>query len=93
VKAREYRVEVAAIVRGAWPHAITLARLRVSIIAHPPDRRKRDLDNILKPLLDVLAHADVYKDDCQIDALTIERAEIIKGGEVIVLIEELPDSS
>ena len=48
-------------------------RLRVEIIAHPPDRRKRDLDNVLKSLLDSLQHAGVYEDDTQIDDLRIVR--------------------
>ena len=29
-------------------------RIEVDIEAHPPDKRRRDLDNLLKPILDVL---------------------------------------
>lgn len=39
----------------------------------PPDRRKRDLDNLLKSLLDGLEGAGVFKDDAQIDDLQIVR--------------------
>ncbi len=61
-------------------------RLSVHIVAYPPDARKRDLDNILKSLLDALAHAKVYQDDSQVDRLCLERGE--KGrGEVVVEIE------
>lgn len=49
------------------------SKLIVSIEAYPPDKRKRDLDNILKSLLDSLQHAGVYHDDCQIDKLSIQR--------------------
>ena len=54
-------------------------RLSVLINAYPPDRRKRDLDNILKSLLDALQHARVYPDDSQIDRLTIIRNEALEG--------------
>jgi crossover junction endodeoxyribonuclease RusA len=48
-------------------------RILVEISAFPPDKRRRDLDNILKSLLDALQHAKVYEDDSQIDKLTITR--------------------
>lgn len=48
-------------------------RLSLTIDAYPPDRRKRDLDNILKSLLDALQHAGIYSDDSQIDILKISR--------------------
>lgn len=47
--------------------------LAVYIAATPPDRRKRDLDNLIKPVLDALQHAQAYKDDSQIDDLHIRR--------------------
>lgn len=53
-------------------------RLHVSIVAHVPDRRRRDIDNTLKATLDSLTHAGVWLDDEQIDKLTIERGPI--GG-------------
>lgn len=43
------------------------------IRAHPPDRRKRDLDNLLKPTLDALTGAGLWKDDGQIADLRIVR--------------------
>lgn len=63
-------------------------RLRVVIDAFPPDKRRRDLDNICKCLLDSLQHAKVYEDDSQIDELIIRRRH--SGfGEVLVTIEEI----
>ena len=53
--------------------------LRVEIEVFPPDRRKRDLDNLLKSLLDSLTHAKVWKDDNQISDLRIYRNPIIAG--------------
>ena len=51
-------------------------RLAVSLVACPPDRRARDLDNVLKATLD----------DSQIDLLSVERAQVVKGGELRVTI-------
>jgi crossover junction endodeoxyribonuclease RusA len=65
-------------------------RLSVSILAYPPDRRKRDLDNVLKSLLDALMHAGVYSDDSQIDKLTISRNKPL-DGRVIVSIDTLSE--
>jgi len=60
--------------------------VRVVIEAFPPDRRKRDLDNILKSLLDSLTHAGVWEDDSQIEDLRIYRSTI--AGMVKVRIYE-----
>ena len=52
------------------------------IRAYPPDKRKRDLDNILKPILDVLTTAGVYKDDSQVIDLRIQKFNPCKPGRV-----------
>ena len=64
-------------------------RLRVELLLYPPDRRRRDIDNYAKSLLDSLTKAGVWEDDSQIDELTIKRCEIIKGGYVDVSIRML----
>lgn len=58
--------------------------------AFPPDRRRRDLDNILKCTQDSLAHAGVYKDDSQIDLLTVRRRDLAPGGLINVQIATMP---
>lgn len=65
-------------------------RLQVVITACPPDRRLRDLDNMLKGLLDALTHGGAWVDDSQIDDLRIIRGPVTAGGAVSVEIEELP---
>lgn len=72
---RGYRKAVADAIlvqRGAKQLA---GRLVVHITTFAPDKRRRDLDNMLKPLLDALTHAGVWLDDEQIDDL-----HIIRGG-------------
>jgi crossover junction endodeoxyribonuclease RusA len=55
--------------------------LMVEIIIYPPDKRKRDMDNIKKALFDALQHAGLYKDDNQIcDDHTIRINKVVKGG-------------
>jgi crossover junction endodeoxyribonuclease RusA len=62
--------------------------LRLTVGAHRPDNRRRDLDNLLKATLDSLAHAGVYEDDSQIKDLRIYWAPSI-GGMLKITIEEL----
>ena len=64
--------------------------LALAMDAFPPDRRRRDLDNIQKPLLDALEHAGVYQDDSQIDWLLTRRQVRVPGGKVIVQVTALP---
>lgn len=63
-------------------------RLSVIVEAYPPDRRRRDVDNIFKSLLDALMWAKIYVDDSQIDKLFVERKHVEPPGRVIVAIEE-----
>lgn len=87
-KGRKYRQAVAA----AWAASgekKTLGRLRVEITAIPPDKRSRDLDNILKSLLDSLTHCAAWDDDSQIDDLRIVREPSEKGGSVVVCISRI----
>jgi crossover junction endodeoxyribonuclease RusA len=62
--------------------------LKVEIEAWRPDKRKRDLDNLLKAVLDSLAHAGVFEDDSQIVDLRIYWGPLI-GGMLKVKIEEI----
>ena len=72
-KGREYRKAVADQVLTQHGALQLQSRLAVSIVAHVPDKRRRDLDNLLKSVLDALTHAGVWLDDSQIDSLAIAR--------------------
>ncbi len=62
-------------------------RVRVHAIAHAPDRRRRDLDNLWKGVLDSLTHAGVIEDDSLIDELSIARGGIEKPGRISITLE------
>ena len=66
-------------------------RVQVWVEAFPPDRRRRDLDNLKKALLDALTHARVWQDDCQVDDLRVVRRAPIKNGHVIVHVSVMPN--
>ncbi len=85
---RRFRKRVLATLSTQHIEPMT-GSLAVRVVAHPPDRRRRDLDNIAKSLLDALEHGGVYEDDNQIDRLSIERASVVKGGAVIVEINAI----
>ena len=47
----------------------------VEIDLYPPDRRRRDIANPLKCLLDSMTHAGVYEDDSQIKDIELHMRE------------------
>jgi Holliday junction resolvase RusA-like endonuclease len=65
------------------------ARLRIDIECRMPDRRRRDVDNVPKAVLDALTHAGFWSDDSQIDDMRVWRSELMEGI-VVVSVEVLP---
>lgn len=63
-------------------------RLAVTVGLNPPDRRKRDVDNVMKAIGDSLCGI-VYADDSQIDRLLIVRGGVRPPGCCTVLVEEI----
>lgn len=92
-----YLSKEALAYREAVKHSIVATkpletRLSVSVKLHAPNRRKYDIDNRVKSLLDALTHSGAWLDDELIDHIQITRGNIIKGGACIVEIAEFkPD--
>ena len=94
-RGREYKEEVKKIMfykRKKFGLPVE-GRLFVGVRLHAPNRRKFDIDNRIKPLLDAMSvpFGGVYEDDEAIDRLLVTRHEIIKGGLAIVTIAQLED--
>ncbi|HAO9386629.1 TPA: RusA family crossover junction endodeoxyribonuclease, partial [Escherichia coli] len=70
----------------------TKSRLRIKIIADVPDSRRRDLDNILKSLLDSLIYAGFAEDDEQFDDIRVIRGVKVPGGRLGIKITELENA-
>ena len=61
--------------------------LEVHIDVYPPDRRRRDLDNVQKALLDAMEHGGIYRDDSQIKKLVSEMHDPVGEGKVVVAVQ------
>ena len=87
---RAYRAKVLAMalfhrLRGAFGSKLVSVHLEITM----PDRKRRDLDNLPKALLDALTAAGIWEDDQQVDWLLIERKGVTKGGLVRCTIKEI----
>lgn len=87
-KGREFReLAIRWLAEQGFPRGTYWCGLKVSIDAHEPNRRERDLDNLQKPLLDALVAAGVIGNDSQVNRLEIQRAPIVRGGLIRMVIE------
>lgn len=86
-KTKQYRSDVANIVRQQSSAQPLECAIRVTAEIAPPDRRRRDMDNAWKTLADAMTHARVWVDDFQIADLRLVRTAPVKGGEVTIVVE------
>lgn len=87
-KGRAYRKTVGDLIAANRVVGFSVHRVAVDIEACPPDRRKRDLDNLPKAVLDALTHAGLWVDDSQVDDLRIWRSPH-RTGEIVVTIRPM----
>lgn len=89
---RDYRnAALATLCAQNVPRESLGGRLKVEMVIYNPDRRRRDLDNIQKALLDALVVGKVIDDDGNIDELHIVRGPVTPGGSVTVWIDAMTD--
>lgn len=82
------RVAVARC-HGVLPKATLAGDIAMTMELYPPDRRRRDVDNYSKTVLDALTHARLWRDDSQIKRQTVEVCEPRAGGQVVLTISGL----
>lgn len=73
------------------PSAPLSGRLAIAVTLFPPDRRRYDLDNRLKAVLDSLTEARVWEDDRHVKIIHLEEGGIVRGGACRVCIAPAPD--
>ena len=62
--------------RARWCPWPMTGRLIASLYVYPPDRRRRDIENVSKIVWDALKGVGLYQDDSQIDELHIYRGAV-----------------
>jgi len=62
----------------------TPGRVKVEYICGKPDKRRRDLGNLEKPLSDMLVKCGLIEDDCKIDEIVMKWTDHINGVRVTV---------
>lgn len=87
-RVKEWRREATVLVRAARKATFS-GPVAVALSLYPPDRRKRDLDNIVKPVLDALVWGGLLKDDSQVVELRVVKNSPQKPGEVLVEVWEV----
>lgn len=96
-EARAFRADVmsrVAVARchGALPKAALEGNLDVTMVLNPPDKRRRDVDNYSKAVLDAMTHARVWHDDSQVKRQTVAVSAPRPCGRVVLLISAMEDS-
>lgn len=86
---RAYRDLAVTMARLQRAGRVAVGRLAVHIVAHVPDRRRRDIDNLIKLPMDCVTLADVMQDDSQIDDLRITRALVSSDPGLVITITEI----
>ena len=89
-EARQYQEQVAGLwwelrIREGLP-GIGPQPCRLEMLVHPPDNRRRDLDNIPKPVIDSLKKAGIMEDDAQVKELSLSWGPPEPNGKIQVAI-------
>lgn len=88
-KGRAFKLAVVYCVVKAGLKSLGDKKLKITMVLRPRDKRKIDIDNRIKSVLDALENSGLFDNDYQVDDLRITRGELIKDGCIVVTIEEL----
>ena len=88
-KAKQFRREVGQRCLFYKPRPLT-GPLWITLYWHPPDNKRRDIDNVIKATFDALEHGGLIENDSQIKRLSIEWRGVIPGGKLIATLRDQP---
>jgi crossover junction endodeoxyribonuclease RusA len=87
-KAQEYSKEAFYTLKSQNLTPLNVEKYHLTLFVSPPDKRKHDLDNVCKGILDALQAAGFFDDDYQVWRLDLERCNITPGGKVAFILKE-----
>lgn len=89
-KGRKYRGVAAGILLSQYiPKKKILDRVSITIEVYPPDKRRRDLDNLPKGLLDAITRYEFWDDDSQVDEMRVIRKHVVKNGLIKINVRKI----
>lgn len=87
-KARAYQVDAVAALSALGLSGEEISgHVNVSITLNPPTLASYDVDGRPKGILDALTAAGFWLDDSQVQRMTVQKGEKVKGGNVMVRVE------
>lgn len=84
---KAWRRGAAILARASLPLMPSATALQV--VLEVGINRRRDLDNVIKPTLDMLKAANVIEDDCWVDKILAQRSREVEIGWMRVELEML----
>lgn len=83
-RGREYHRDVTESMLKQQFQRFGPQRVGYRVTVFPPDRRRRDLSNLVKAMEDALTAAGLWDDDSQVDDLQLVRGHVAPGGSLYV---------
>ena len=93
-RARQYYTTLASLLvvaraKGDIPKQSIGEQVAVCMVLHPPENRRRDIDNYTKAVFDGLTKGRFWDDDKLVRREHKEWGEAVPGGVIIVRVERL----
>lgn len=86
---RNYKITVSKLLADLYAPKFGESKVKITMILRPKDKRKIDIDNRIKAVLDSLESGGLFDNDFQVDHLEVIRGEPIKGGKLHLIVEQI----